>query len=75
MSVEPGVRLSYLRIRFSLISVGIGLLIFLIGTKPSWFGWDRSPVVGFVQIAVFLVGLSLICGGGYLGLTTLWGNE
>ena len=75
MSIEPGIRLSYLRIRFSLISVGLGLLIFLIGTKPSWFGWDRSPVVGFVQIAVFLVGLSLICGGGYLGLTTLWGNE
>lgn len=75
MNVEPGIRLSYLRIRFSLICVGLGLLIFLIGTKPSWFGWDRTPVVGFVQIAVFLVGLSLISGGGYLGLITLWGSE
>lgn len=75
MSLEPGIRLSYLRIRFSLIIVAIGLLIFLIGAKPNWFGWDRSPVVGFVQIAVFLIGLSLICGGGYLGLSTLWGNE
>src|SRR5687767_15976803 len=75
MSTEPGIRLSDLRIRFSLICVGLGLLVFLIGAKPNWFGWDRSPVVGFIQIAVFLVGLSMICGGGYLGLSALWGNE
>lgn len=75
MSIEPGIRLSYLRIRFSLISVAFGLLVFLIGAKPQWFGWDRSPVVGFVQIAVFLIGLGMICGGGYIGLSALWGNE
>ena len=67
--------ISYLRIRFSLIAVAIGLLIFTIGAKPSWFGWDRSPLVGFVQISVFLVGLALICVGGYVGLSALWGNE
>jgi hypothetical protein len=33
---------------------------------------DRSPVTGFVQIAVFLVGLALMCLGGYLGLNALW---
>ena len=75
MSSEPAIRLSYLRIRFSLISVGVGSFVFLVGTKPSWFGWDRSPVVGFVQIAVFLVGLGMICAGGYVGLSALWGNE
>lgn len=75
MSIEPGIRLSYLRIRFSLMSVAFGLLVFLIGAKPQWFGWDRSPVVGFVQIAVFLIGLGMICGGGYLGLSALWGSE
>jgi hypothetical protein len=75
MSAEPGIRLSHLRIRFSLICVSLGLLVFLIGTKPSWFGWDRSPVVGFVQITVFLLGLSLICGGGYVAILALWGNE
>ena len=36
---------------------------------------DRSPVVGFAQIAVFLVGLALICAGGYVGLSSLWGKE
>ncbi|HJR81366.1 MAG TPA: hypothetical protein VJ821_14950 [Anaerolineales bacterium] len=75
MNAEPAIRLSHLRIRFSLICVALGLLVFLIGAKPSWFGWDRSPVVGFVQIAVFLIGLSMICGGGYVGLSALWGNE
>jgi hypothetical protein len=50
----------------------LGLLIFVIGTKPDWFGWDRSRVVGFVQIAVFLAGLAIICLGGYIGLLTLW---
>jgi hypothetical protein len=75
MSTEPAIRLSYLRIRFSIISVLVGFFVFLIGAKPSWFGWDRSPVVGFVQIAVFLFGLSMICVGGYIGLSALWGNE
>lgn len=75
MSVEPAFRISYLRIRFSLICVGIGLLIFAIGAKPNWFGWNRASVVGFVQIVTLLIGLGLICIGGYVGLTSLWGKE
>jgi len=75
MTTEPAIRLSDLRIRFSLISVGAGLFVFLVGAKPNWFGWDRAPVVGFIQIAVFLIGLSMICAGGYIGLSALWGNE
>ena len=50
----------------------IGLFIFTVGAKPSWIGWDRSPVVGFVQISVFLIGLGIICVGGYVGLGALW---
>jgi hypothetical protein len=75
MSAEPGFRISYLRVRLSVITLGLGLFIFLVGAKPDWFGWDRSSVVGFIQIAVFLVGLGLICLGGFVGLTALWGNE
>ena len=75
MNSEPGFRISYLRIRFSLIAVGLGLLIFAIGAKPNWFGWNRAMVVGFVQIVVLLIGLGLICIGGYVGLTALWGKE
>jgi len=75
MSLEPAIRLSYIRIRFSLITVFFGSFIFVVGVKPGWFGWDRSPVVGFVQIAVFLIGLAFICVGGYVGLIALWGKE
>lgn len=60
------------RIYFSAAVTFLGLLIFVIGAKPDWFGWDRSAVVGFVQIAVFLAGLAIICLGGYIGLLTLW---
>lgn len=75
MNGGPAIRISYLRIRFSLTTVIVGLFVFIVGAKPGWFGWDRSSVVGFVQIAVFLVGLALICAGGYIGLMTLWGKE
>ena len=75
MTFGPELRISNLRIRFSLVTVCLGFLIFAIGAKPNWFGVDRSPVVGFVQIAVFLFGLALICTGGYVGLSALWGNE
>ena len=75
MNGEPGFRISYLRIRFSLISVAVGSFIFAVGAKPNWFGLDRSPVVGFIQIAVFLIGLAMICAGGYVGLVALWGRE
>ena len=61
-----------LRTRFGLGIVILGLLIFILGVDPGWFGLDRSPVVGFVQIAVFLVGLALICLGGYIALNALW---
>lgn len=60
------------RIRLSLGVTFIGLFIFVVGAKPDLFGWDRSPVVGFVQIIVFLIGLAWICVGGYLGLHSLW---
>ncbi len=63
---------SRLRVRAGLTMTLLGLSIFLLGARPAWFGLDRSPVVGFVQIAVFLVGLALICLGGYITLTAFW---
>jgi len=63
------------RVRLGLLISSIGLLILFFGAKPEWFGLARSPVVGFVQITIFLVGLAFICLGGYLGLGALWGRE
>ena len=66
--------LSRVRVRIGLIITLLGFFVFIVGAKPDWLGWDRSPVVGFVQIAVFLVGLAIICLGGYIGLLALWGG-
>lgn len=60
------------RVRISYAITLLGLMIFAIGAKPELFGWDRSPVVGFVQIVFFLLGLAIICLGGYMGLIILW---
>lgn len=60
------------RVRVSIAITLIGLFIFSVGAKPDLYGWDRSPVVGFVQIIVFLIGLAIMCLGGYIGLLTLW---
>jgi hypothetical protein len=67
--------ISFKRIRFGLIVTLVGLFIFIVGARPAWFGWDRSVVVGFVQIAVFLVGLAVISLGGCIGLMTFWINR
>jgi hypothetical protein len=63
---------SKIRIRIGLIMSIIGYLFFLLGARPSLFNLDRSRVIGFVQISVFLVGLGLITLGSYLTLNALW---
>lgn len=62
------------RIRFGLFLAFFGLFVFLVGARPALFGLDRSPVVGFVQIAVFLAGLAIISLGGYVALMAFWRN-
>jgi hypothetical protein len=63
---------SRLRVRVGLLLTLFGLFVFIVGTKPNWFDLDRSPTVGFVQIAFFLVGLAIICVGGFVSLWGLW---
>ena len=61
-------------VRFGLIISIIGLIVLLFGAKPEWFGMDRSPVVGFIQTNMILIGLGILCIGGYIGLSNLWGT-
>ena len=63
------------RTRNGLITTIIGFVVFLIGARPSIFLLDRSPVIGFVQITVFLIGLGIICAGGFISLHSLWGKQ
>jgi hypothetical protein len=66
---------SLLRVRIGLSLTLVGFLIFMIGARPDFFGLDRSPIIGFVQIAVFLVGLAVMCLGGYLSMMAPWRNQ
>jgi hypothetical protein len=48
-----------------MIVVLIGLGIFTIGVNPDLMGLDRSPVIGFVQVGVWLTGLGILVLGAY----------
>ena len=72
MDVLPSKSNGGRRVRVGLGVAIVGFLVYLIGAEPGFFGLDRSPVVGFVQIAVFLIGLGIICLGGYISLAALW---
>ncbi len=59
------------RIRLGLILTGVGFALFLLGARPSVYGLDRSPVIGFVQVAVFLLGIAIICVGAFIIMQAL----
>jgi hypothetical protein len=43
----------------------VGLAVFVVGVEPDVIGMDRSPVVGFVQIGVWLTGSAALLLGAY----------
>jgi hypothetical protein len=45
---------------FFLILDFAGLALFLLGMQPWLFGLDRSPVIGYLQVVVFLFGLGFV---------------
>jgi len=49
----------------------LGLFIFLIGIEPDLLALDRSPVVGFVQIGVWLIGLAVLLIGAYASVRVI----
>jgi hypothetical protein len=61
-----------LRIRIGFGLTLLGFLIYVMGADPALFNLDRSPIIGILQILVFLTGLGIICFGGYLSLAGLW---
>lgn len=53
------------RARVWMTLVLVGLIIFIVGVDPDLIGLDRTPVVGFLQISVWLIGLGLLIVGAY----------
>ncbi len=43
----------------------LGLGLFTLGLQPQWFGLDRSPVIGYLQVVVFLFGLACVVTATY----------
>jgi hypothetical protein len=70
MNGEPAFRISYLRIRFSLIAVGLGMLIFAMVQSPT--GWlEHLRATWFVRwLSCSRVSVDL--RGGFVGLSALW---
>lgn len=60
------------RIEVGLIGTFLGFLLVVLGARPEFFGMDRSPVIGFMQTATFLVGLGIIGISGYFCLMSFW---
>lgn len=75
LEIQTPLRFSNWRIRVGLGSTLLGFLIFMIGARPGLFGLDRSPVIGFVQIATMLIGLAIICIGGHTCIVALWRKQ
>jgi hypothetical protein len=69
VSSRPNIKV---RIGVGLGVMFLGFLIFLLGINPGLFGLDRSPILGLIQIIVFLIGLGILCLGGYITLNILW---
>ncbi len=72
MNASSIINLRRFKVRFGLLLVVAGLLVFILGANPGAFGLDQSPITGFIQISVFLIGLAMICIGGYIALNALW---
>ncbi|NIS80541.1 MAG: hypothetical protein GTO14_10135 [Anaerolineales bacterium] len=53
----------------------LGLIIFMIGVEPDLIGMDRSPVVGFVQVYVWLIGLAVLLIGAYATVRVVRNNR
>jgi hypothetical protein len=65
----------YTRLKLGITITLLGLLIYALGADPALFGLDRSPIIGILQIIVFLTGLGIICLGGYLTLGGIWARQ
>jgi len=63
------------RIQIALAITFFGFLVFVIGARPDTIGLDRSLILGFVQISVFVVGLGFMCVGGYITMVALWRKQ
>jgi len=71
MSPRPLSRSQVRWARVWMTVVLMGAFVFAIGLDPDLIGMDRSPVVGFVQVGVWLAGLGVIWIAAYAALRVI----
>ena len=74
-SIESPPKNGNFRKRFGVGITLSGFLIFLFGASPHIFGLQRIDIIGFVQIMVFLIGLGVICLGGFVVFQVTWAGR
>ncbi len=57
--------------RYWMTIVFVGFMIFIIGVQPDLIGMNRSEVVGFVQVDVWLVGLAILLASAYASVRVI----
>lgn len=64
-----------LKIRLSILTAALGLLIFTLGAHPDWFGLATTKSVGFLQITFMATGLGVLSAGAYAAFRLLWNGR
>jgi hypothetical protein len=65
----------YWRVRTGIFLSAFGFFVLIVGAKPEWLGLNRSPIIGFVQTAVLVIGVGILIGGGIMVFLALWGQR
>jgi hypothetical protein len=60
------------RLKIGFFIAMVGLVTYFIGADPGLLGLDRSPIIGLIQILVFMIGLAILCIGGQMCFTAIW---
>jgi hypothetical protein len=62
-------------IRFGLVLALLGFVIFVFGLKPQWFDPSYKAEIGVWHIFFLLLGLAILCLGGYISVSNLWAGH
>lgn len=60
------------RLILGLLVALVGWALYLVGMRPQWFGLERAPGVGLVQLLILSVGWVIFAAGAYWSIAAMW---
>lgn len=60
------------RLKLGLLVTLVGWGIFLVAMRPQWFGLERAPGVGLVQLLTLSLGWLIFAAGVYWSIAAMW---